>query len=489
MARENQGLQIALILFVMATIVLSVTTYLGFKSYSDEFKAKEVALTAGAKAQNDATNFERNIKDLKKLIGAADTEQVDQIATQFGDDMKKYGAGYPEKSQFYRPLLDMMKKTIDEKNAELDAAKAEIPKVKDEYETRLKAKDVQLEQYKNERNKANDDLAGEQAKFQGELRRKNDEGEKLQGDLVATHKEINDVRDKAKADEQATKVVIEKLRGRVSDQGDIIKGYTSEKVGTPSGEITWVNQRNSAVWINLGRADSLTRQVSFSVFPPDVTSLTDKAAKKAKIEVTQILGDHLSEARVVDDDPGNPIVPGDKLYTPLWSPGEKRHLALAGLMDLDGDGRSDLQMVLNIIAINGGVVDCYITDAGKIVGQINVNTSCLINGDAPTETSSTAQREAFTKIQHDADQLRLEKMQLTELLQRMGWKNMSPVIRYGHGANPKDFRAKPDEGVVRKSSSDVTDLFKNVNRPRRRPVRTSSHFSSWGIDESCATAS
>ena len=50
MARENQGLQIALILFVMVMIVLSVTTYLGMKWYSDECKAKEVALTAGGQS-------------------------------------------------------------------------------------------------------------------------------------------------------------------------------------------------------------------------------------------------------------------------------------------------------------------------------------------------------------------------------------------------------------------------------------------------------
>ena len=35
MARENQGLQIALIVFVMLTILLGVTTYLGFRQYND----------------------------------------------------------------------------------------------------------------------------------------------------------------------------------------------------------------------------------------------------------------------------------------------------------------------------------------------------------------------------------------------------------------------------------------------------------------------
>jgi hypothetical protein len=475
MARENQGLQIALILFVMVTIVLSVTTYLGFKNYSDEFKAKELAAADGAKALNDNRQNEERIKKLKKFIGAADTDQVDMIETTFNDDMKKFGAGYPEDSLFYHKLLDKMKKTIDEKNNDLEAEKAKIPEVKDAYDRQLKEKDVQVEKFKEERNKANDDLASEQTKYQNERRRITDDQSKLAGDVADVRKNLNEARDKAKTDEQASKTVIDKLKTRVTQQGDKIAGFESDKVGTPSGEITWVNQRNSAVWINIGSADSLTRQVSFSVFPPDVSTMTDKGSKKAKIEVTQILGPHLSEARVVDDDPANPIVPGDKIFTPLWSSGEKRHLALAGLMDIDGDGRSDLQAVLNIIAINGGVVDCYIDDDGKIKGpggkegKITVNTSCLILGDAPTERSASRQREAFTKLQHDADDLRLEKMQLTELLQRMGWKNMSPVIRYGHGANPKDFRAKPDQGVVRKSTGAGTDLF-NKRQPPKTPT-------------------
>ena len=34
-------------------------------------------------------------------------------------------------------------------------------------------------------------------------------------------------------------------------------------------------------------------------------------------------------------------------------------------MDLDGDGKSDLQTVKNLITMNGGVVDCYVDDKGK----------------------------------------------------------------------------------------------------------------------------
>ena len=472
MARENQGLQIDQIICVMLLIVLSVSTYLGFRSYSDEFKAKEAAVAAGSKSEQQARANANDVDDLKKVIGADKTETATAITETFRADMQKYGAAYPEDSQFYRKLLEKMQKTIDEKQFDLEAAKAEVPKLKDEYETREKGKEAQLDQFKNERNKANDDLASEQAKYQAERRRKLEEGDKLSADLVHARKEAKETVDKVTTDLQTANNLIGKLKTIVTDQSDKLTKLTSDKLGNPNGEISWINQRNSTVWINLGRADSLSRQVTFSVYPADVTDMTAKGAKKASIEVTQVLGDHLAEARVVDDDISNPILPGDKIFTPLWNPGEKRHFALAGLMDLDGDGRSDLQSVLNLIAINGGVVDCYIKDDGTIGGphgkesKIDVNTNCLILGDAPTEKGDPRQLAAFSKLLRDADQLRLQRVQLADLLQRMGWRNMSPVVRFGRGANPKDFRAKPDEGVPKKSTGNVSDVFQKRQPPK-----------------------
>jgi hypothetical protein len=48
----------------------------------------------------------------------------------------------------------------------------------------------------------------------------------------------------------------------------------------------------------------------------------------------------------------------------------------------------------------------------------------------------------------------------------MGWKNMSPVVRFGRGANPKDFRAKPEEGVPKKSTGNVSDVFLKRQPPK-----------------------
>ena len=40
---------------------------------------------------------------------------------------------------------------------------------------------------------------------------------------------------------------------------------------------------------------------------------------------------------------------GDKVFTPLWSPGQQNHFALTGIMNLDGDGRNQLSVVRGLI--------------------------------------------------------------------------------------------------------------------------------------------
>ena len=76
MARENQGLQIALIIFVMLTIILGVTTYLFFRQSEEAFnKAKQNQEEATKKTQLcDKANEDAD--ELKRLIGAAKTDKV-----------------------------------------------------------------------------------------------------------------------------------------------------------------------------------------------------------------------------------------------------------------------------------------------------------------------------------------------------------------------------------------------------------------------------
>ena len=122
------------------------------------------------------------------------------------------------------------------------------------------------------------------------------------------------------------------------------------------------------MWIDRGWADGLDRQVTFSVYSGDTTDLA-KAAKKASIEVTKVTDEHMAMARILDDKSTDPIVQGDKLFTPAWAPGEQKHFALVGFLDLSGEGRDDHQGVKNLILLHHGVIDCDVDAKGKRIAR------------------------------------------------------------------------------------------------------------------------
>ena len=471
MARENQGLQIALIVFVMLTIILGVTTYLFFRSYEEaDIKAKS-NLAERDKATKLAAKNDDDVKELKRLIfGVASTEKVDTITTTtFNDDMKKYGGSYPEEARFYRPLMEKMSKTIDEKNATLALTEDNVKKLEADFAVREASKQPQIDDFKKAAEDAGKDLDSERSKFNSDRDRITQSETKLKTDLENARKEAAASVAKIDAKLQDSFSQLQKIKDINKRLSVKQEELTSQKFEVPEGEIRWVNQRTGTVWINLGRADALQRQVTFGVYPADITDLV--GGKKASIEVTQILGDHLAEARVSDDKLADPIMPGDKIYTPVWTPGEKRHFAVAGSVDIDGDGTSDVQTLLDLITMNGGVVDGYTDKDGKRIGEVTVNTRFLILGEAPSEKGSAAMRDSVSKMVGDAERFGVQKIQVGDLLQRMGWKNQMPIVHFGRGSNPKDFTAKSEEGPQKKSTGNVSDVFK----PRVPPARTPSN--------------
>ena len=56
------------------------------------------------------------------------------------------------------------------------------------------------------------------------------------------------------------------------------------------------------MWINVGAADAIRRQVTFNVYDADEHD-ANRAVKKGSIEVTRLMGDHMAEARVTQDRP------------------------------------------------------------------------------------------------------------------------------------------------------------------------------------------
>lgn len=471
MARENQGLQIALIVFVMLSILLGVGAFLSYRQYQEVTLAANEQKREAKKANDLAQERLNEVNELKRMLGAAETEKLDKISEQFNKDVKSWGEQLKKENLLnYRAVCQGMAAVLKEKAKEGADRTVEVQTLKDKYEAREGAMKGQIEEHQKERRKSEEDYAAEREKVKASLARTTKEQGDVQQKLEATQKEGTTA---LAASEKQVKAVTEEKKKLDKDVRDLTRANARLKSDIPesfAGEISWVNQQTRTAWINLGRADGLTRLALFSVYPGESTDLK-KAKKKAGIEVTQILGEHLAEARIVDDNMNDPVIRGDKIQTPVWNPGERRHFALAGFMDLDGDGRSDTRAVHNLIVSNGGVIDAEIDDKGKRVGEITSNTRYVVLGAPPdTKGGGSAQLTAFNALLGQADRLGIERIPLNELLNRMGWKRQTKVVQFGPGANPAAFRSAPD-GSPQKSTGATSEIFQ-PRQPPRAPGRS-----------------
>jgi enamine deaminase RidA (YjgF/YER057c/UK114 family) len=119
------------------------------------------------------------------------------------------------------------------------------------------------------------------------------------------------------------------------------------------------------------------------VISGDETRLQD-AQVKATIQVTQIQGPHVAQARVVaTPEIRDPIIPGDKIFSPFWAPGRQVKIALAGDIDIDGDTRPDNDAIKGQILAAGAVVAAEISSSGAVTGELDASVRFLVVGDDP----------------------------------------------------------------------------------------------------------
>src|SRR5437764_14392512 len=103
-AREHPALQIALTIFVMLTIVLTVSMFLFFRNYQEEQLKNKTLVTDNdtKKKAADAANLES--EQYKVMIGAAPTDKAEAIGEAAKKDIETYGKGIPAEKQNYREL-------------------------------------------------------------------------------------------------------------------------------------------------------------------------------------------------------------------------------------------------------------------------------------------------------------------------------------------------------------------------------------------------
>jgi hypothetical protein len=450
-ARQDQTLQIFLIICIFLVLVLGVATYLGWKGYSDSEQRLAAANTSLGEKNTQVSNLQTENENYREFIGVGRNDNFSDVEAAFKQDMNTYGAGVaPEGSRYYRKVLEAnfneLQRTADSETQ----LKKQVEDLNNKMEALQGEKEQQIAQYQQVAQKAEQDLAAEKNKFSQDRAALEQKQQELLGIVDKQKKDFEDKVAKLTADQKKYADEIAELKQAVAN---LVENQKDEEGSfeVADGRISSVNQ-DGTVWINLGSADSLRRQVTFSVFDADQHD-AEKATKKASIEVTRLLGDHMAEARVTSDEPTNPILAGDLIYSQVWQRGRKLRFALAGIIDIDNDGQSDMQLARELIELNGGVVDMYVKDDGTTEGKITANTKYLVLGEYPNAATQVAQQKPWEDMHREARDLGVETITITEFLNQMGYRPQDRTVRLGAGASARDFPARPQNSSARSGSA------------------------------------
>ena len=477
--RENQGLHIALIALVIVSVILIVTTYL-FWSRS-KYLDSEVTRLKGENQSlmSERENAREQARNLKIILGYPEDADPAEILAKHEQHMSDWGDALPEGQKTYTHLPEQLFRINQQRHQRISELSAEIQSLNQEIETMKKEHADQLA-------KANEALAQKEAQLrQVDQTAKTDRTNlntdksalsKRIDDMEANHKQVLAEKDNLIAsltkDTNSKQILIEELRRRIDE-------LTNENnFDTPDGRITFVNPKAEKAYINLGSADGMRRQITFSVFGTDVNNLA-KESPKAKIEVTKVIDDHLSEARIIDPDISDPVLSGDVIYTPIWNANSALRFALLGKLDINNDGKDDREHLKHRILLHNGKIDAEDVD-GEIKGQITRNTRYLVIDEddsddssddtvASDDASAKARRAIVTQMLNEASRLGVEVIELDRLIEYMGYNGSKRIVPLGKRARAEDFPAEPQDGVIRSNKSD------SRFRTRRPPSRTSAY--------------
>ena len=498
---SKQGLVITIVILVLMVIGLGIGTYYGFALQADITKQKTdaVASEAAKTKSRDWEHFKYLV--LKSFMGYATKDELTELGTlwdKYNVNPPQLGAGEADKQAFddlvrkftndlgWNQAQKIPQATLVDKLAELTKSSQDLQTQLDKTQTTDKATMDQLkadlEANRVKESKLVDDLAKAKAETLATQDQKSAAFVQASDTINKLTQENLQKQNEAKtSQEEAAKSVAKVSRERDDLKNTIEKIRPTNitvdyaKTQLPQGRIINLDPSLRFAYINLGSTDNIQPGLSFSVYPAgsngkaqlystNAQGETSLNPPKARVEVVRIVQAHMSECKLYDDRPesvrdANPVQVGDLIYNPAWSPTMQEHIALAGLIDLTGEGRDNTQELIRDLGKQNIVVDEYLDLKDvQIKGPgMNYKTKYLVIGEVPTFDQGTPiqegnpqadrKREILTKmtdIQTEATQKGIQRIKARDFLAMIGFRmprsytqpefqNRSGVMEGGQG--------------------------------------------------------
>jgi hypothetical protein len=386
--RENTAIQFALILFVFITIALSAATVHYFGKHEEQVVKRHDVETAIKTLKQEKAELQQDRETLKLIIGAyTDDVSLDTISGNHETDVREVMPGEAFDTSPYRVLvarLAQICRAIGKREAaglKREAKQAE----RLEHERKQHVAIVAL--HTADRKRLQQDLVAVRASHHQERRRYVALWDELARKLDEKGRQLAEWEIRNMETQRNLERQIAQWKNRYAGLREKWETVQPDKFEAPHGKLAAVRGREQIVIVDLGEADHLRKGLVFQVYDRDTTNVMT-ASVKGEIEIARTLNEHEAEARILDEDFKDPLLPGDKIFTPIWQPGRMRHFALAGVLDVNGDGKCDADKVRNLIIDAGGTVDAAVDENGRRTGEVTVETRYIIVGRRPPAVAS-----------------------------------------------------------------------------------------------------
>jgi hypothetical protein len=462
-SRENQGLQAIIIVLTILTLGLLVGVLLVNNARKTQLARADAAEQRATQAGTDRATAQSDASSLKTMMGFQESDSLEAVRTAFDATMTKLQL--PEESRNYKAALDTVYEERQKLVLNLATATDDVRKLKDRLAAVESEKEKQVQEFKTEMETVRADAAKARTDFDADRKRMTTENEGYQKKLADLQSEHDTATAALETEKKNLETQIVKLQQSI-EKLRLGLPEVDQFAQPADGRIIGVEQRYGTVTINLGSADGLRPQVTFSVAD---AGLDDAAAaeKKATIEVTRILGPHMAEAKITSDQATNPLLRGDRIFSQVWDRGRQVGFGIAGLVDVDGDGKDDLDQLKAIIAASGGVVDAAPDAKGAKQGELKVTTRYLILGERPNDARFAELQKSWAELGSEAERLGIETIPLDEFLSLMGWQRETRSVNMGAGSRAEDFPPQAEGEVLPRKTRQPAGVFK-----KRLPTST-----------------
>jgi len=342
---------------------------------------------------------------------AGSDPDMDAIEKRFVQDMTYFGPEVDASSRNYPDLPEYLVNAIRDRNVQFGQAVQEAKAVRAQADSDVQnAKQAQNEAEKN-RDNANVKLDQATVSFTEDRTKMKKSGEELKDQL---NKTVQDSRKELKrASDEKGKLVADatNLKSTIENQRRELSDLRSDKFENVQGELTHVIEGGDLVIISLGSSDALRAGVQFGVIAADSINIQE-APLKATIEVVKVVNANSSQCRVLGNPSyRNPLIQGDKIYSPFWAPGRKVRIALAGDIDIDNDDRSDIEQLRSMIALAGAEVAFVLTRETGREGEFDANVRFLVIGEKPASEADANASAGDDQFAKDLGELKREAIE------------------------------------------------------------------------------